>query len=73
MYLSIIELCWFRVTQLIQFCLACLMYHQYLAARGIMFVPPIEFGKRTFYDTRTPSYFANLDRTACPIPPILIS
>jgi len=66
MYLSIIELCWFRVTQLIQFCLGCLMYHQYLAA-------PIEFGKRTFYDTRTPSYFANLDRTACPIPPILIS
>ena len=53
------ELCWLKVTQLIQFRLACVMFHQYHAARGIMFVPPIEFENRTFYNTRTPSYFAN--------------
>ena len=57
------ELHWLKVTQLIQFCSACVMFHQYHAARGIMFVPPIEFGNRTSYNTRTPSYFANSNRT----------
>ena len=57
------ELRWLKVTQLIQFRLACVMFHQYHAARGIMFVPPIEFGKCTSYNTRTPPYFANSNRT----------
>ena len=57
------ELCWLKVTQLIQFRLACVMFHQYHAARRIMFVPPIEFGNCTSYNTRTPSYFANSNRT----------
>ena len=57
------ELHWLKVTQLIQFRLACVMFHQYHAARGIMFVPPIEFGNRTSYNTRTPSYFANSNQT----------
>ena len=47
---------------LIQFHLA-VMYHQYYAARGIMFVPPIEFGNYTLYNTRTQTYFVNLNRT----------
>ena len=56
------ELHWLRVSQLIQFRLACVMYHQYNAVRGIMFVPPIQFGNCTLYNTRTPSYYANLRR-----------
>ena len=54
------ELRWLRVSQLIQFRLACVMYHN--AVRGIMFVPPIQFGNCTLYNTRTPSYYANLRR-----------
>ena len=53
---------WLGVSRLIQFRLACVMYHQYNGARGIMFVPPIQFGNCTLYDTRTPPYYANLSR-----------
>jgi len=61
MYLSIIESCiGLKLLSLSSF---CVMYPQYHAARGIMFVPPIEFGKHTLYSTRTPSYFVNLNRT----------
>ena len=56
------ELCWLRVSQLIQFHLACVMYHQYNAVRGIMFMPPIQSGNCTLYNIRTPSYYANLRR-----------
>ena len=56
------ELHWLKVTQLIQFHLACVMFHQYHAAKGIMFVPPIQFGSRTSYNTRTQPYFANSNR-----------
>ena len=38
------------------------MFHQYHAAKGIMFVPPIQFGSRTSYNTRTQPYFANSNR-----------
>ena len=51
------ELRWLGVSQLIQFRLACVMYDQYNAVRGIMFVPPIQFGNCTLYNTRTPSYY----------------
>ena len=44
---SIIKLRWLEITQLIQFRLACVMLHQYHAARGTMFMPPIEFGNCT--------------------------
>ena len=54
---------WLKVTRLIQFHLACVIFHQYCAVRGIMFVPPIEFGNCTPYNTRTPPYFANSNRT----------
>ena len=51
---------WLGVSRLIQFRLTCVMYHQYNGARGIIFVPPIQFGNCTLYDTRTPPYYANL-------------
>ena len=56
------KLRWLGVSRLIQFCLACVMYHQYNGARGIMFVPPMQFGNCTLYDTRTPPYYATLSR-----------
>ena len=56
------ELRWLRVSQLIQFRLAYVMYHQYNAFRGIMFVLLIQFENCTLYNTRTPSYYANLRR-----------
>ena len=60
------ELRWLRVSQLIQFHLACVMYHQYNAVRGIMFVPPIQFGNCILlnYNIRTPPciLYANFSR-----------
>ena len=47
------ELRWIRVSQLIQFHLACVMDHQYNVVRGIMFVPPKQFGNCTLYNIRT--------------------
>ena len=50
---------WLDLDQLIQFRLVCVMFHQYHRSKGILLLPPIEFGNHTPYHTRTQPHFAN--------------
>ena len=38
------------------------MYNQFHQSKGIQLEPPISFGNNCQYNTRTPSYFANIVR-----------
>ena len=53
------QLQWFNLDQLIQFRLACMMFHQYHHSRSILLKPPIQFGNHTSHFTRTQPHFAN--------------
>ena len=53
------QLQWLDLDQLIQFRLVCVMFHQYHRSRGILLLPPIEFGTLTPCFTRTQPHFAN--------------
>ena len=44
---------------LIQFRLACMMFHQYHHSRSILLKPPIQFGNHTSHFTRTQPHFVN--------------
>ena len=52
---------WLDLDQLIRLCLVCVMFHQYHSSQGISLKPPIQFGNRTSYYTRTQPHFANLN------------
>ena len=56
------QLRWLNFSQLIQFRLVCVMFHQYHKSKGILLQPPIQFGNITSYHTRTQPHFANLSR-----------
>ena len=56
------QLQWLDLNQFIQFCLACVMFHQYHESKGILLQPPIQFRNLTSHYTRTQPYFANISR-----------
>ena len=45
------QLQWLNLDQLIQFHLACVMFHQYHDLEGNLFLPPIQFGNTTSHYT----------------------
>ena len=51
-----------QLNQLIQFCFASVMFHQYHESKGILLQPPIQFGNLTSHYTRTQRHFANISR-----------
>ena len=51
---------WLDLDQLIRLRLVCVMFHQYRNSQRISLKPPIQFGNRTSYYTRTQPHFANL-------------
>jgi len=56
------QLQWLNFSQLIQFHLVCVMFHQYHKSKGTLLQPPIQFGNTSSYHTRTQPHFANLSR-----------